>query len=65
MPAMRENLQVMRALMRVGHMLEPPEDALRRPEIMAAALEAYQGRHDRPPRVVGPTRPEMVAILSA
>jgi hypothetical protein len=45
-------------------MLEPPEDALRRPEIMRAALKAYEGRHDRPPRVVGPTRSEMIEILS-
>ncbi len=64
MPAMREDLNVMRTFMRVGHMLEPPEDALRRPEIMRAALKAYEGRHDRPPRVVGPARSEMLEILS-
>ena len=65
MPAMREDLHVLRTFMRVGHMLEPPEVALRRPEIMRAALKAYEGRHARPPRAAGPSRREMLELLAA
>ena len=64
MPATRENLDVMRALMRVAHMLDAPEDLMSRPEITAAALAAHARRHERPPLVVGPSRTEMVGILA-
>jgi flavin-dependent dehydrogenase len=64
MPATRENLDVMRALMRVAHMLDAPEDLMSRPEITAAALAAHAHRKERPPLVVGPSRTEMVEILA-
>ena len=64
LPATRENLDVMRALMRIAHMLDAPEDLLRRPEITEQALAAHARRHERPPLVVGPSRAQMVDLLS-
>jgi flavin-dependent dehydrogenase len=63
-PAMRSDLGLMRAFLRVAHMLDSPEDLARRPEVMQKALEAYETRHERPPLVLGPKRGEMLEILS-
>ena len=65
MPATRENLQVMRTMMRMAHMLDTPSSLLERPEIIQAALAAYERRHERPPRVTGPSRTEMLELLAA
>jgi flavin-dependent dehydrogenase len=62
-PASREDFDVMRAMARVGHMLDMPDDLLKQPQIMQKALECYEQRHDRPPRVEGPSRQEMLDIL--
>jgi flavin-dependent dehydrogenase len=62
--ATREDLGVMRAVLRIAHMLDVPEDLLRRPEITQRALAAHARRHDRPPTVVGPSRAEMLELLS-
>ncbi|MDP6377599.1 MAG: FAD-dependent oxidoreductase [Pseudomonadales bacterium] len=64
-PAVRENLDLMRALARFGHMLDMPSNLLERPEFMQAALASYEQRHDRPPRIEGPSRTEMLEILRA
>jgi hypothetical protein len=50
--------------MRVAHMLDAPEDLLRRPEITQQALAAHARRHERPPLVVGPSRAQMLELLS-
>jgi hypothetical protein len=63
-PASREDFDVMRAMARVGHMLDMPDDLLKQPQIMQKALECYEQRHDRPPRVEGPSRQEMLKILA-
>ena len=65
LPAVRENLGLMRLFMRVGHMLDQPEELMKRPEVMQSALAAYQQRHERAPRVTGPSRDEMLALLAA
>lgn len=65
LPAMREDLVLLRKFMRVGHMLEVPANLLAQPEVMQRALLAYERRHERPPRVTGPSRDEMVAKLEA
>ncbi len=61
--AVRDDIHVVRSVMRIANLLEPPEDVMRRPEVMASVLRAYQDRHNRPPLVVGPTREEMVELL--
>jgi flavin-dependent dehydrogenase len=64
LPAAREDLGLMRAFARIGHMLDMPSDLLKRSEFMQLALESYEQRHDRPPPVLGPTRGEMLEILA-
>lgn len=63
--ALREDVNVLRAFMRVMNLLEPPEDVLRRPEVMQAVLRAWNDRANRPPLALGPTRDEMLGLLSA
>jgi 2-polyprenyl-6-methoxyphenol hydroxylase-like FAD-dependent oxidoreductase len=63
-PASREDFEISRLLARIGHMLDMPSDVMKRPETMQKAVECYEQRHDRPPRVEGPTREEMVSILA-
>jgi hypothetical protein len=63
-PATRENLGLLRAFARMAHMLEMPGDVLMRPEYLQLATEAYEQRHDRQPRVLGPSREEMLEILA-
>ncbi len=63
-PAVREDLAVMRAFLRIAHMLDTPEDLMRRPDITARALESHARRYTRPPPVVGPSRAQMLEILA-
>lgn len=64
LPAVREDIHVMRAVMRVAHMLDAPETAVTNPDIAARVLASHARRKERPPAVVGPSRTEMVAILA-
>lgn len=64
-PAVREDLVVMRAFLRVAHMLDTPEALMRRPDIAARALASHARRHTRPPPVAGPSRAQMLEILAA
>jgi 2-polyprenyl-6-methoxyphenol hydroxylase-like FAD-dependent oxidoreductase len=61
--ALREDVGVLRAFMRVLNLLDPPEDVLQRPEILQAVLRAWNDRHNRPPLVLGPSRDEMLDLL--
>jgi flavin-dependent dehydrogenase len=61
--AMREDLTVLRAFMRVFNLLDSPEDLMRRPELMQAVLRAWNDRHNRPPLATGPSRAEMIELL--
>ena len=61
--AMREDLTVLRAFMRVFNLLDAPEDLMRRPELMQAVLRAWNDRHNRPPLATGPSRVEMLELL--
>ncbi len=63
-PASREDLGLMRAISRIAHMLDVPSDLTKKPEVMQKILESYETRHDRPPRVQGPSREEMLEILA-
>ncbi len=63
-PASREDFEINRILSRVAHMLDMPKNILNRPETMQKSFECYEQRHDRPPRVEGPSREEMIEILA-
>jgi len=62
-PAMREDLVLLRAFLRVFNLLEAPTDLMKDPQILQRALAAYERRNEReaPPR--GPGREEMLEIL--
>ncbi len=63
-PASREDFEIMRTMARIGHMLDTPDNVLKRPETMQKAMECYEKRHDRPPVMEGPSREEMLRILA-
>ena len=61
--ALREDMTVLRAFMRVFNLLDAPEDLMRRPELMQSVLRAWNERHSKPPLAVGPSREEMLGVL--
>jgi 2-polyprenyl-6-methoxyphenol hydroxylase-like FAD-dependent oxidoreductase len=61
--ALREDIHVLRAFMRVLNLLDGPQDLMKRPEIFQSVLRAWNERHGKPPLAVGPTRAEMVDWL--
>ena len=63
--ALREDMGVLRAFMRVLNLLDPPQDLMRRPEIFQAVLRAWNERHSRPPLATGPSRAQMIELLRA
>jgi 2-polyprenyl-6-methoxyphenol hydroxylase-like FAD-dependent oxidoreductase len=63
--ALREDIDVLRAFMRVFNLLDAPEDLMRRPEVMQRVLRAWNERHSKPPLATGPSREEMLGILRA
>jgi hypothetical protein len=63
-PATRENLGLMRTFARMAHMLDMPDDLTKNPEVIQLALASYERRGERPPRVLGPSRDEMLEILA-
>lgn len=62
-PALREDLHVLRVFMRMFNLLEAPSDLLKRGDIMQRVIASYQKRGEREPVVLGPTRGEMVTLL--
>ncbi|MEX2207910.1 MAG: NAD(P)-binding protein [Myxococcota bacterium] len=61
--ALREDIAVLRAFMRVFNLLDAPEDLMRRPDLMQRVLQAWHERHAKPPLATGPSRDEMLGIL--
>jgi hypothetical protein len=61
--ALREDLGVLRAFMRVFNLLDSPEDLMKRPEVMQRVLRAWNERHTKPPLATGPSREEMLGLL--
>jgi 2-polyprenyl-6-methoxyphenol hydroxylase-like FAD-dependent oxidoreductase len=62
-PGLREDLVLLRTFMRMFNLLEPPEDLMKRPEVLQRVIAAWGRRHTREREVVGPTREEMVEHL--
>ena len=63
--ALRDDMRVLRAFMRVLNLLDAPQDLMKDPEIFQSVLRAWNDRHSRPPLAQGPSRTEMVEILRA
>lgn len=64
-PALREDLTVLRAFMRVFNLLEPPADLMKDPTILQKVLQSFERRDEREPVARGPKRAELVEQLAA
>jgi hypothetical protein len=63
LPALREDVTLMRIFMRAMNLLESPDDLMSRPEVMQRVMASYQKREEREPVFQGPGRNEMLGIL--
>jgi len=63
--ALREDIHVLRAFMRVLNLLDAPQDLMKRPEIFQSVLRAWNERASKPPLAIGPSRTEMVELLQS
>lgn len=65
LPAMKEDLSLLRVFMRVFNLLEAPSELMKDPEILQRVLASYEKRDEREPVVNGPSRAEMIEHLAA
>ena len=65
MPALREDITVLRAFLRVFNLLDAPGDLMAQPDLMQKVLAVWQKREQRVPISFGPQRAEMVSTLEA
>ncbi len=63
LPALQEDITLMRIFMRTMNLLEKPNDLMSNPEVMQRVMASYQKREQRPPVFQGPGRSEMLEIL--
>lgn len=64
-PALREDLTLLRVFMRSLNLLDPPGDLLKNPFVIQSMLASYERREQREKLVLGPSRKEMVARFDA
>ena len=62
-PAMREDIVILRAFMRVFNLLAPPQDLLKNPVVTQRALAAFGRKETRESVPEGPSRNEMIEHL--
>jgi len=60
MPALREDLPLLRTFMRAMNLLDPPGELMRNPAVMQSLLASYAKRDQREKVDLGPTREAMV-----
>ena len=66
LPAVRTDPIVLRAFLRSVNLLTDPESLMADGDVIGRVLNVWQDRESRPPEPpMGPTRPELVALLSA
>jgi len=65
LPAMREDLTLLRAFMRVFNLLEAPADLMKDPKILQRVLASFEKRGEREDVANGPSRAEMVGYLAS
>jgi 2-polyprenyl-6-methoxyphenol hydroxylase-like FAD-dependent oxidoreductase len=63
LPALREDIGVLRVFMRVFNLLEAPTDLMKDPRLLGGILAAYGRRGERDPAQHGPTRDQVAAHL--
>jgi 2-polyprenyl-6-methoxyphenol hydroxylase-like FAD-dependent oxidoreductase len=62
-PALREDVDLLRAFLRTFNLLTPPEDLMTRPEVLQTIIAHFERRGQRPPAIEGPPREEMLRHL--
>ena len=62
-PALGEDVVVLRAFLRMFNLLAPPQAIFQNPEIFARVLASFARRGERPPRELGPSRDALLARL--
>jgi len=62
-PALREDIGVLRAFMRIFNLLDAPADLMKDPRVLNRVMTTFQRRDERP-RAEQPTRAELVERLS-
>ena len=65
LPALREDPVLLRKFLRTLHLLEPPGDLMKDPEVFRRVLDAYNRRDERPRVVLGPSRSQMLERTAA
>jgi 2-polyprenyl-6-methoxyphenol hydroxylase-like FAD-dependent oxidoreductase len=65
LPALREDIGVLRAFMRVVNLLEAPTDLMKDPRLLGGILAAYGRRGERDPAQHGPTREQIAEHLGS
>jgi 2-polyprenyl-6-methoxyphenol hydroxylase-like FAD-dependent oxidoreductase len=60
LPALLEDLKLLRAFLRFLNLLEPPGDLMRNPVVMQSVLASYARREEREKPALGPSRDEMI-----
>ena len=63
-PALREDVGVLRTFLRIFNLLESPQDLMRNPAVFAKVLEVYGRRESRDEALRGPDRAAVVARLA-
>jgi 2-polyprenyl-6-methoxyphenol hydroxylase-like FAD-dependent oxidoreductase len=65
MPALREDVRLLRVFLRAMNLLEAPGDLFKNPVVMQSLLASYAKRDQRENVVLGPSRQEMLERFSA
>lgn len=66
MPALREDLALLRTFMRTLHLIDPPGDLMKRPDVVRTVLASYERRGEREEKEVqGPPREALADLLRA
>jgi 2-polyprenyl-6-methoxyphenol hydroxylase-like FAD-dependent oxidoreductase len=63
-PALPEDLMLLRIFLRTIHLLDPPGDLMRNPIVFQRVLDSYNRREQRPKVVLGPGRAELLASVA-
>jgi flavin-dependent dehydrogenase len=64
-PALREDIVVTRAFMRVFNMLDDPRELMAAPDLLGRVMAVWGRRDEREPVRLGPSRSEMVEKIAA
>ena len=65
LPALQEDVTLLRLFMRTMNLLDAPGDLMKNPYVMQALIASWARRDERPVLVQGPSRSEMVARFAA